>query len=193
MKTVGVIDHHDSFCDNLARYFKLIGATVDLHQSSELESWVEIPRNWTHLCVGPGPGSPDNAPHSIRMIQLAHTRIPVLGVCLGHQCLAQTFGGKIISSFKIHHGKTSTISTLPDPFFEGIPTSFKVGRYHSLSVDPGSLPEELKIMATDTELGEIMAIRHRDYPSFGIQFHPESILTEYGLLLLENFMKYETL
>jgi anthranilate synthase/aminodeoxychorismate synthase-like glutamine amidotransferase len=191
MKTVGLIDHHDSFCDNLARYFKLLGVTVDFRQSDDLDALLEIPPTWTHLCVGPGPGSPTSVPHSIRMIKLAYARLPILGVCLGHQCLAQVFGGTIISSPKVHHGKTSMVTTVPDPLFQGLPGSFRVGRYHSLTVDPRVFPTDLKIIATAQDSGEIMALRHRNYPSVGIQFHPESILTEHGSALLENFIKSE--
>ncbi len=193
MKTLGLIDHHDSFCDNLARYFQLLGVGVDQRQSNDLNSLTDIPSTWTHLCIGPGPGSPATVPYSIRMIELAYERLPILGVCLGHQCLAQVFGGNIIASPSIHHGKTSMLSTVPDPLFAGLPSSFRVGRYHSLAVDPYLFPRDLKIIATAQDSGEIMALRHRTYPSVGIQFHPESILTEYGSTLLENFIKSENL
>ena len=138
--------------------------------------------------ISPGPGNPQNAGVSIKIIEAFHRQLPILGVCLGHQCLVQFFGGEIIRAETLMHGKTSQVNHDASTIFKGISTPFIAGRYHSLSADVDSLPDELVISA-QTDIGEIMGVRHKSLPLEGVQFHPESILTPDGPTLLRNFLR----
>ncbi len=185
-----LIDNYDSFTYNLVQYFQLLKQEVVVRTHDDLTVDLIRTMNPKHLVISPGPNSPDEAGISLTAIRELHKEIPILGICLGHQCLAQAFGGMIISAPQIMHGKTSTILHHYQGLFNKIPNHFIAARYHSLAVEVSSLPECFSIDAWAEET--IMAISHRQYPLFGLQFHPEAILSQYGLDLLENFLSYET-
>lgn len=181
-----LIDNYDSFTYNLVQYFQCLNQEVLVyaHDKISLDDIKKLKPN--HLVISPGPKSPNEAGISLAVIQEFHQTIPILGICLGHQCIAHAFGGKIISAPEIIHGKTSLIEHNQQRLFHDIPQQFKATRYHSLAVDKNNLPDCLHIDAwTDNT---IMAISHHQYPVFGVQFHPEAILSEYGHKLLENFV-----
>lgn len=182
-----LIDNEDSFTYNLVQYFQILGEEVVVlshHEASVQKIHSLKPQ---YLVISPGPNSPLEVPFSVEVITHFYKTLPILGVCLGHQCLAFAFNGTIHQAPHIFHGKTSLISHHGKKLFANIPTPFNVMRYHSLVVSENNLPRDFSIDAT-TEDGTIMAISHRKYPAFGLQFHPESILSEHGLLLLENFL-----
>jgi anthranilate synthase/aminodeoxychorismate synthase-like glutamine amidotransferase len=184
-----LIDNYDSFTYNLVQYFQKLGQEVLVYSHDKI-SLDEIKKIAPHyLVISPGPKAPDDAGISLAAIREFHQDIPILGICLGHQCLAQAFGGNIIPAPEVIHGKTSDILHHYQGLFKNIPNFFKATRYHSLAVETASLPTCFSIdaWANDT----IMAISHRQYPLFGLQFHPEAILSQYGLQLLENFLNYE--
>lgn len=185
-----MIDNYDSFTYNLVQYFQCLGQEVLVYEHDKISLNKIRALKPQYLVISPGPKSPNDAGISLEVIQEFYRTIPILGVCLGHQCLAQAFGGTIIFAPEIMHGKTSAITHHQQGLFRNIPNQFEVTRYHSLAVDISSLPECFTIdaWADDT----IMAISHRQHPLFGLQFHPESILSQYGLHLLENFLNYET-
>lgn len=183
-----IIDNYDSFTYILADYFKQLGQSVcvKLHDQITFTEIEQIAPS--HLVISPGPKRPEDAGISMAAIVQYYQKLPILGVCLGHQCLAAAFGGKIITAPKIIHGKTSLISHQQQGLFQGLPSPFNATRYHSLAVERESLPD---CFAVDAWVDDtIMAIRHHAFPLFGVQFHPEAILTEYGLHLLQNFCHY---
>jgi len=182
-----LIDNYDSFTYNLVQAFLVLGADVQVHRNDEIS--VEQARALapTHLCISPGPGTPYDAGVSMDMIRAFAGRIPVLGVCLGHQSIVEVFGGKVVRAGRLMHGKTSTITHDGLTLFQGIEQGCEVGRYHSLIAAPESMPAELIVSARTPE-GEIMAARHRSLAVEGVQFHPESILTPMGPRLLKNFL-----
>ncbi len=184
-----LIDNYDSFTYNLYQYLSELGvkeievvrndqATVD-----ELDTM-----NPERVVVSPGPSRPENAGVSVEAIKRFTGKVPILGVCLGHQCLADAFGGKVVHAGEIMHGKTSPINHDGKGVFAGVPDPFEAVRYHSLAIEPDSLPEELEVTA-HTDNGIIMGVRHRKYAIEGMQFHPESIVTEPGKQLLQNFLE----
>lgn len=183
-----LIDNYDSFTYNLVQAFQSEGADVLVYRNDKID--IESAKNIepTHIVISPGPGNPQNAGVSIKIIEAFHQKLPILGVCLGHQCLVQFFGGEIIRAETLMHGKTSQVNHDASTIFKGISTPFIAGRYHSLSVDVDSLPDELVISA-QTDIGEIMGVRHKSLPLEGVQFHPESILTPDGPTLLRNFLR----
>lgn len=185
-----LIDNYDSFTYNLVQYFQCLNQEVLIYEHDKIDLEHIRRLNPDYLVISPGPNSPDEAGISMTAISEFYMDIPILGICLGHQCLAQTFGGTITSAPEILHGKTSEILHHYQGLFRNIPNYFNATRYHSLAVDPATLPECFSIdaWAGDT----IMAISHRQYPLFGLQFHPEALLTEHGMRLLENFLNYET-
>jgi anthranilate synthase component 2 len=185
-----LIDNYDSFTYNLAQYFQILGQEVQVrtHDQISLDQIKKLAPQY--LVISPGPKDPKDAGISLAVIKEFYKTIPILGVCLGHQCLAQAFGGMIISAPEIKHGSTSKILHHYQGLFQNIPNYFNGTRYHSLAVDIASLPSCFSIDAWADET--IMAISHRNYPLFGLQFHPEAILSDYGLLLLENFLHYES-
>jgi anthranilate synthase component 2 len=185
-----LIDNYDSFTYNLVQYFQHLNQEVLVfeHDKISLNEINELDPQY--LVISPGPKSPDEAGISLAVIKEFHQKIPILGICLGHQCLAQAFGGIIIPASEIMHGRTSSILHNYQGIFKNIPNLFNATRYHSLAVDVASLPECFSIDAWADET--IMAISHRQYPLFGLQFHPEAILSEHGLQLLENFLNYES-
>jgi len=183
-----MIDNYDSFTYNLVQYFAELGAEVLVHRNDEI-SLAEIETLApSHLVVSPGPCSPAEAGISVAAIQHFAGRLPILGVCLGHQSIGAAFGGRIIRAQQLMHGKTSVIHTTQQGVFADLPNDFTVNRYHSLAIDRSSCPAELEVTAW-TDDGEIMGVRHRSLPIEGVQFHPESILTEHGHALLSNFLK----
>lgn len=182
-----IIDNYDSFTYNLVQYFQCLNQEVVVYRHDQISLQQIKQLAPKHLVVSPGPKAPRDAGISMEVIHTFHQEIPLLGVCLGHQCIAQAFGGHIISAEKIMHGKTSIISHKQQGIFKGIPNNFLAARYHSLVVEKGSLPACFTIDAWTNDT--IMAISHRQYPIFGLQFHPEAILTQYGMHLLENFLK----
>jgi len=185
-----LIDNYDSFTYNLVQYFQCLNQEVLVYPHDKI-SITQIKKLAPQLIViSPGPKNPDEAGISMEVIHSFYRTIPILGICLGHQCLAQAFGGKIIPAPEILHGKTSNILHHYQGLFKNIPNLFRATRYHSLVVEVDSLPPCFSIDAWANET--IMAISHRQYPLFGLQFHPEAILSQFGLQLLENFIHYET-
>ena len=183
-----MIDNYDSFTYNLVQYFGELGAEVLVHRNDEI-SLVDIEAlQPSHLVVSPGPCSPAEAGISVAAIQHFAGKLPILGVCLGHQSIGAAFGGRIIRAQQLMHGKTSVIHTTQQGVFADLPKDYTVNRYHSLAIERSSCPAELEITAW-TDDGEIMGVRHRSLPIEGVQFHPESILTEHGHALLNNFLK----
>jgi anthranilate synthase/aminodeoxychorismate synthase-like glutamine amidotransferase len=187
-----MIDNYDSFTYNLVHYLAELGADVQVARNDAL-SIADIEQMApSHIVISPGPCTPNEAGISLAVIEAFAGKIPILGVCLGHQAIGQAFGGKIVRAQKLMHGKTSTITHTGEHVFRGLSNPFTATRYHSLVIDRASLPACLKITA-ESEDGEIMGIAHRSLPVFGVQFHPESILSEFGHLLLQNFLEEERL
>ena len=185
-----LIDNYDSFTYNLVQAFRALGAEVLVHRNDALSVDAALAESPSHLCVSPGPGTPDDAGASLSMIAAFADRVPVLGVCLGHQCLVRHFGGNIVRADRIMHGKTSMVRHEGDGLFAGLSQPFQAGRYHSLCAETRSLPGELVVTAR-TDRDEIMGVRHRTLPLTGVQFHPESVLTPEGDRLLQNFITQE--
>ena len=186
-----MIDNYDSFTFNIVQYLGELGAEVLVKRNNRI-TLDEIDKlNPEKIVISPGPCTPNEAGISIEVVKKYYKKTPILGVCLGHQTIGQAFGGNIVSAKKIMHGKTSPISHDGDYLFKDIPQEFTATRYHSLVIEKESFPDSLLITATTKdkkEESEIMGLRHKDYNLFGVQFHPESILTESGHKLLENFL-----
>ncbi len=183
-----MIDNYDSFTYNLVQYFGELGAQVEVYRNDEITiGEIEAGRP-DRLVISPGPCSPAEAGISVEAIRHFAGKLPILGVCLGHQSIGAAFGGNIIRAQQLMHGKTSEITTTREGVFAGLPERFTVNRYHSLSIERASCPADLKITAW-TEDGEIMGVRHKTLPVEGVQFHPESILTEHGHAMLKNFLE----
>lgn len=185
-----LIDNYDSFTYNLVQAFRILGAEVLVHRNDRI--LVDEARRLapTHLCISPGPGRPRDAGVSMTMIEAFAGRVPVLGVCLGHQAMVEAFGGQVVRAGRLMHGKTSQVMHDARGVFAGLPQPCDVGRYHSLIAQPESLPDTLEVSARTAE-GEIMAARHRRFAVEGVQFHPESVLTPEGPRLLENFLRLQ--
>jgi len=181
-----LLDNHDSFTWNLVHAFRVAGAAVDVVLADQVETRSGLD-GYDALVISPGPGRPEGAGASVPMIRAAAGRLPVLGVCLGHQAIALAFGGVILRAAELVHGKTSAIRHDGQGLFAGLPNPFEATRYHSLAVDTASLPAPLQASAFSPD-GTIMGLRHRTLPIHGVQFHPESILTPQGHILLENFL-----
>ena len=184
-----LIDNYDSFTYNLVQAFLILGAEVQVYRNDALDVAAAEALAPTHLCISPGPGTPAQAGVSIAMIKAFAGRIPVLGVCLGHQSITEAFGGRVVRAGRLMHGKTSMIEHDGAGVFAGIANPCEVGRYHSLIAEPASLPAELLISARTAE-GEIMGLRHRHLPIEGVQFHPESVLSPEGPAMLSNFLHF---
>ena len=185
-----LIDNYDSFTYNLVHYFEELGNKVFVYRNDELSCEEILSLKPEYIVISPGPSEPKNAGICIDLIRLnakLSGPIPMLGVCLGHQALAEAFGGKVIKSGNPIHGKVSLMKHTQSSLFKNIDNPFKATRYHSLIVDKRSLPKCLKIIS-ETSSGTIMGLKHKNYPFFGVQFHPESIATEYGHELLKNFI-----
>ena len=182
-----LIDNYDSFTYNLVQAFLVLGAEVSVYRNDALSTEAALALAPTHLCISPGPGTPYDAGVSMDMIRAFAGRIPVLGVCLGHQSIVEVFGGKVVRAGRLMHGKTSHVEHDGRTLFAGLPQPCEVGRYHSLIAAPASMPPQLEVSARTAE-GEIMGVRHRELLVEGVQFHPESILTPEGPRLLSNFL-----
>ena len=187
-----VIDNYDSFTYNLVQYLGELGAEVAVHRNDRITLDEVEAMAPTHIVVSPGPCTPNEAGVSIPLIQRFAALVPILGVCLGHQSIGQAFGGRIVRAASVMHGKTSMIHHTGAGVFQGLPSPFEATRYHSLVIDKAGVPESLEVTAwTEDEAGgvdEIMGVRHRRYAVQGVQFHPESILTQHGHALLRNFL-----
>ena len=183
-----MIDNYDSFTYNLVQYIEALGASVLVFRNDAVSLSVIDSMAPAGIVISPGPGRPEFAGVTLSVVKEYSGRIPILGVCLGHQAIAAAFGGEVVSAKKLMHGKTSTITSDGKALFQGISKPFKAMRYHSLAVSKETLPECFKISA-QSEDGEIMGIRHEKHSTEGIQFHPESIMTPVGKRLLRNFLK----
>ena len=183
-----VIDNYDSFTYNLVQYLGELGAEVEVRRNDSLTVDQMRELKPERIVISPGPGVPNDAGITLDAVRCFSGKVPVLGVCLGHQAIGQAFGGSIIQAPVLMHGKTSEICHDSQTIFRGIPYRFKATRYHSLIVERESLPDELEVSATTPE-GVIMGLRHRKLPIEGVQFHPESVMTEYGKQMIENFLK----
>src|ERR1700743_1939736 len=166
-----LIDNYDSFTYNLVQAFLILGAEVDVHRNDAIEVETALAGGYTHLVISPGPGTPRDAGVSMRMIAAFAGRLPIFGVCLGHQSLVEAFGGKVVRAPRLMHGKVSPVLHDGNGLFRGITQNFQAGRYHSLIAEPVSMPAELEVTARTAE-GEIMGIRHKSLPIEGVQFHP---------------------
>jgi anthranilate synthase/aminodeoxychorismate synthase-like glutamine amidotransferase len=182
-----IVDNYDSFTYNLAQYFGELGCALMVKRNDAISLDEISSLRPTHVCISPGPGRPEQAGLSNDIVREFSARVPLLGVCLGHQCIGEVFGGKIVAAPRLLHGKTSQIQHNGSGVFANLPNPFTATRYHSLIVSPDSVPDCLEVTAQTTE-GEIMGLRHRDFPVHGVQFHPESILTAEGKKLLANFV-----
>jgi anthranilate synthase/aminodeoxychorismate synthase-like glutamine amidotransferase len=183
-----MIDNYDSFTYNLVQYLGEMGEELRIFRNDEIGVNEVLEMQPDHLIISPGPCTPHQAGISVPMIKAAAGKIPLLGVCLGHQSIGQAFGGEIVRAGRLMHGKTSPIHHHGEGVFRNLPSPFEATRYHSLVIRRETLPECLEITA-ETEIGEIMGVRHRSVPVQGVQFHPESVLTECGKQLLENFIR----
>ncbi len=182
-----LIDNYDSFTYNLVQAFEVLGAEVLVRRNDALGLREALALDPTHLCISPGPGTPAESGVSRELIRACSGRVPVLGVCLGHQAIVEVFGGVVRRAARPMHGKTSVLRHCGSGLFAGLPESCVVGRYHSLIAAPDALPASLEVTAVTGD-GEIMGVRHRRHPTEGVQFHPESILTPDGPRLLANFL-----
>jgi anthranilate synthase component 2 len=183
-----MVDNYDSFTYNIVQYFGELGADIEVFRNDEITIEGIAQRNPDRLVISPGPCSPAEAGISVAAIQHFAGKLPILGVCLGHQSIGAAFGGKIIRAQELMHGKTSVIQTQQVGVFRNLPEKFTVNRYHSLAIERSSCPVDLEVTAW-TEDGEIMGVRHKHMNIEGVQFHPESILTEHGHAMLKNFLE----
>jgi len=183
-----MIDNYDSFTYNLVQYLGVLGAEVEVRRNDKVTLDEIETMKPERIVISPGPGTPQSAGITISMIERFHPKLPILGVCLGHQAIGAAFGGRVLHAARIMHGKTSEISHDSKGVFRDLPDPITATRYHSLAVERKSLPSCLEVSA-EAEDGEIMGLRHRQYPVEGIQFHPESILTKEGMNILRNFLK----
>ncbi len=183
-----MIDNFDSFTYNLVQYFGELGENVRTYRNDEITLDEIEALKPDGICISPGPNSPEKAGISIDLIKRFAGKIPIFGVCLGHQAIGQAFGGKIVRADNVMHGKLDTITNDGKGVFTGLPEKFDVVRYHSLVIDKDTLPECLEVTSRSSD-GEIMGVRHKDYAVEGVQFHPESISSEHGHEILENFLK----
>lgn len=188
-----MIDNYDSFTFNLVQYFGELGAEVRVVRNDEITAAEVMARKPEQIVISPGPCSPNEAGESMAIIRAAAGQIPLLGVCLGHQCIGQVYGGTIGHAKAVMHGKTSPVHHRNTDLFTGLPNPFTATRYHSLVIEPDTVPAEFEVTAwtenAEGELDEVMGIAHREIPLFGVQFHPESILTEGGHAMLKNFLQ----
>ena len=187
-KRVLVIDNYDSFTYNLVQYLRTLGAECDvvLNDQSTVDELLAAKPDG--ILLSPGPGTPDDAGMTLAMIEKARGRVPIFGVCLGHQSIGQAHGAKVVRAKRLMHGKTSPIEHEEKGVFIGLPHPMTATRYHSLVIEPTSIPDCLEVTARTKE-GEIMGVRHKDFPIEGVQFHPESILTDHGLQMMQNWLK----
>jgi anthranilate synthase/aminodeoxychorismate synthase-like glutamine amidotransferase len=183
-----LIDNYDSFTYNLVQAFMVLGAEVLVHRNDSITVEQAKSLQPTHLCISPGPGTPYDAGVSMRMIEAFAGEVPIFGVCLGHQSLVEVFGGKVVRAGRLMHGKTSLVHHDGQSILKNMPEPFEAGRYHSLIAQPDTLPDSLEVTAR-TDEGEIMGVRHKTFTIEGVQFHPESVLTPQGPVLMGNFLQ----
>jgi len=184
---IAVIDNYDSFTYNLVQYLGTLGASIEVYRNDAITPEALAARPLEGLVISPGPGEPRDAGISEDAIRTLAGRVPILGVCLGHQALAEVYGGRVVRAARLMHGKTSPILHKGRGVFAGLDNPFEATRYHSLIVDRETFPDRLELMAWTPE-GEIMGMKHVDHETWGVQFHPESVLTRPGLKLIENFL-----
>ncbi len=184
-----VIDNYDSFTYNLVQYLGEFGLETQVFRNDRISIAEIMEKDLRGIVLSPGPGIPDNAGISVEVVQKLGATIPILGVCLGHQAIAVAYGGRVIRATKLMHGKSSDIYHRQEGLYQGLANPFQGGRYHSLIIDTQSLPACLKVDATTND-NVIMGVRHKEYPVIGIQFHPESVLTETGKDFLKNFIEF---
>jgi len=184
---IAVIDNYDSFTYNLVQYLGTLGASIEVYRNDAITAEALAARPLEGLVISPGPGEPRDAGISEDVIRTLAGRVPILGVCLGHQALAEVYGGRVVRAARLMHGKTSPILHKGRGVFAGLDNPFEATRYHSLIVERETFPDRLELMAWTPE-GEIMGMKHVDHETWGVQFHPESVLTRPGLKLIENFL-----
>jgi anthranilate synthase/aminodeoxychorismate synthase-like glutamine amidotransferase len=184
-----LIDNYDSFTYNLVQAFLVLGADVHVYRNDAITIDQARALQPTHLCISPGPGTPQRAGVSMAMVRAFAGQVPVFGVCLGHQSIVEVFGGRVLRAGRLMHGKTSLIDHDERGVFEDVPAGCEVGRYHSLIAEADSMPDELEVTARTPE-GEIMGVRHRQLMVEGVQFHPESVLTPDGPAMMRNFLRF---
>ena len=189
MKVI-LIDNYDSFTFNLYHYLSSLKVNVNVVRNDKIDDKEIIKDRYNRIVISPGPGNPNQAGNCIKIVKNLYKKIPILGVCLGHQIIGQVFGSKIIQAKKLMHGKTSTIKSKKIGILKNLPSKFKATRYHSLIIDKKTLSRELEITA-ETKDGIIMGVKHKKYNIHGVQFHPESIKTTVGLKILKNFINYQ--
>lgn len=185
-----VIDNYDSFTYNLVQGFGALGADVVVYRNDEIAVADALSQHPTHLLLSPGPGRPEDSGVTLPLIHAALGRLPILGVCLGHQALVLSCGGQVIPARQLCHGKASRITHDGKGLFAGLPRPMAVGRYHSLAIDRARIPAALEVTAEAAD-GEVMGVRHRSALAFGVQFHPESILSPDGMALMQNFLRVQ--
>ena len=188
MKKIILIDNYDSFTFNLYHYLSSLKVHVDVIRNDKITSKEILKRRYNKIVISPGPGNPDQSGNCLKIVKSLYKRIPILGVCLGHQIIGQVFGSKIIQARKLMHGKTSKITTKKNGILKNLPKTFEATRYHSLIIDKNSLSSDLEITA-ETKDGLIMGVQHKKYDVHGVQFHPESIKTKLGMKILKNFIR----
>ena len=189
MKKIILIDNYDSFTFNLYHYLSSLKVKVDVIRNDQITSNEILKRKYNKIVISPGPGNPNQSGNCLKIVKSLYKKIPILGVCLGHQIIGQVFGSKIVQAKKLMHGKTSKIISKKTGILKNIPKNFEATRYHSLIIDRKSLSKDLEITA-ETQDGIIMGVKHKRYNVHGVQFHPESIKTKLGLKILKNFIKY---
>ena len=188
MSKILLIDNYDSFTYNLYHYVSTFNKNIDVKRNDRVNSKDIIKNQYKKIIISPGPGNPDQAGNCLKIVKEFYKKIPILGVCLGHQIIGQVFGSKIVQAKKLMHGKTSKIFSKKIGILKNLPKKFDATRYHSLIIDKKSLSKDLEITA-ETENGLIMGVRHKKYHVHGVQFHPESIKTKLGIKILKNFIK----
>jgi len=188
MKKIILIDNYDSFTFNLYHYLSSLKVSVDVIRNDQISSKEIVKRKYDKIVISPGPGNPNQSGNCLKIVKSLYKKIPILGVCLGHQIIGQVFGSRIIQTKKLMHGKTSKIMSKKTGVLKNLPKTFEATRYHSLIIDKNSLSKDLEIIA-ETKDGLIMGVRHKKYHVHGVQFHPESIKTNIGIKILKNFIK----
>ena len=189
MKKIILIDNYDSFTFNLYHYLSSLKVSVDVIRNDEITSSEILKKRYSKIVISPGPGNPNQSGNCLKIVKTLYKKMPILGVCLGHQIIGQVFGSKIIQAKKLMHGKTSKIFSKKIGILKNLPKTFDATRYHSLIIDKKTLSKDLEITA-ETDDGVIMAIQHKQFNIHGVQFHPESIKTKMGMKILKNFIKY---
>tara|TARA_B110001452_G_scaffold49385_1_gene37708 strand:+ start:255 stop:827 length:573 start_codon:yes stop_codon:yes gene_type:complete len=185
-----LIDNYDSFTFNLYHYMSSLGANVDVVRNDETSDKKIIKNKYDKIVISPGPGNPNQSGNCLKIVRALYKKIPILGVCLGHQIIGQVFGSKIVQAKKLMHGKTSLIKSKKIGILKNLPSKFEATRYHSLIIDKKTLSNQLEITA-ETEDEIIMGVKHKEYNIHGVQFHPESIKTTIGIKILKNFINYK--